>query len=111
MPINLLSPVAKIPFGKYKDTLVWEAPTTWFRWLMEQDITEYTVKTIEDALRMKEEEGGYAVLRKSKKKKFLFVLKSIHTTQGFAEAHCDDTDEWQDYVYPLNKKQITDASK
>lgn len=101
-----MSPVAKIPFGKFVGRLVWEAPTSWFRWLMEQDITDATERTIEDAIRMKEEEGSYAVIRKSKKTKFLFILKSIHTTQAFAEAHCDETDEWHDYVYPLQTKYV-----
>jgi hypothetical protein len=52
-------------------------------------------------LRMKEEEGGYAVIRRHKRQKFLIKLKSIHTQMVFAEAHCAEDENWKDYVYHI----------
>lgn len=73
---------------------------------MEQEITKDTEDTIEAAILMKEREGEYAVLRKSKQRQYVMKLKSIHTTSSFAEAHCEDTALWKDYVYPIQSKQI-----
>lgn len=105
MALNFQSVIAKIPFGKYKGTIIWQAPTSWWYWVLSQEITDATLDTATAAMELKQHEGEYAVLRMSKTNKFLVILKSIHTAEVFALAHCKEDSKWKDIVYPINSKQ------
>lgn len=102
MAIDFKSPIVKIPFGIHKGKLLWTRHISYWSWLENNGCTQDTRNSIQDAYELSKNLGKFAVLRKSKKVKFLVRLKCIYSSKAVAEANCENTDEWEDFVYHID---------
>lgn len=74
--INLESPIGKMPFGKYKGELIWTLPINQVAWMKQNlNLSERSIKTLDDGMEMMLKEGEYAVLRKFKNERWYVQLQ------------------------------------
>lgn len=62
--INLLSPIAQMPFGFEKGNPVWCLSVSTLTWIKRQDHTEATDETLSEAWELFLNEGKYAILQR-----------------------------------------------
>lgn len=102
--INLESPIAKMPFGKYKGDIIWTLPINQVAWMKaNMNLSPRSMKTLDDGLEMMLHEGEYAVLRKFISEKWHVQLQGIFSTLGAAEGHTEVGPGFEDFVYPIVK--------
>lgn len=103
-PINLESPIGKMPFGKYKGDLIWSLSISQVSWMKaNMNLSDRSIKTLDDGLEMMLHEGQYAVLRKFKDEKWHIQLQGIFSTLGAAEGHTEVGSTFEDFVYHIVK--------
>lgn len=101
MAINLLSPIARMPFGPEKGTLIWQLPINTFSWLRRQVLTEACKQVLDEAWDMYMHEGQYAILRRDPHIMGKVTLVSI--SKDFPTAHLMPKDV-NEFVYCISSK-------
>lgn len=106
--VNLESPIAIMPFGKYKGELIWTLHLNTVAWMKENmKLTERSVRTLNDAMDMGLKAGEFAVMRKFKAERWHTQLQGIYSTQVLAETHCNHGEGFDDFVYHIVKEAVT----
>lgn len=73
MAINLLSPLAPMPFGPERGVPIWKLSINTILWLKKQPLSEITTKILEEAWQLFLNEGSYAVMARDPE-----ILGHIH---------------------------------
>lgn len=105
--INIDSPIGKMPFGKYKGELIWQLPIHQVAFMKQNlNLSERSIKTLDDAMEMMLKEGQYAVLRRFKGEKWHIQLQGVFGSEKIAEAHTNVGPGFEDFVYHIVAEKI-----
>lgn len=105
--INLESPIGKMPFGKYKGELIWTLPINQVAWMKaNMNLSDRSIKTLDDGWEMFLKEGQFAVLRKFKDEKWHVQLQGIYESKNIADTHTNVGPGFEDFVYHIVKPQL-----
>lgn len=103
--INITSPIIKMPFGKHKGKVFWTLGKGYFSWLSQQQITTATETAIEEAITLYDNQGSFAVMKRSKANKYITRLETILQSERMANARIDEGDkDWDYFVYPIQDR-------
>lgn len=102
-PLDITSPIAKMPFGKHKGEIIWTIGLGGLSWIIQNiPSTERTQQTFKDAQEMAVHSGEWAVLRKFPKDKFYVKLQDIYNTKHEAEKACVYSHgNFEDFTYQI----------
>jgi hypothetical protein len=103
-PLDLKSPIAKMFFGKHKGHPVWTIGHGSLEWIRSNmNVSERTLRTLSDAGEMHNNQGSWAVIRKSKVEKFVATLVCIVSTEAQANARLENTADYEDISYHITE--------
>jgi hypothetical protein len=101
-PIDYSSPIARLPFGKYKGEVMWTIGLNSLDWMLANfNLTPRGIDTINDAKQLFVRSGEYAVMRNLKGERWECKLQGIYSSRSIAEAHTNIGDGYEDFVYHI----------
>lgn len=101
-PLDFSSPIAKLPFGKYKGEVMWAIGLNALGYMKDNfNLTDKGKSTIEDAMELFIHSGEYAVMRNFRGTVWHCRSRGFFTTKTVAETHCEKGDGYEDFVYHI----------
>lgn len=101
-PLDFSSPIAKLPFGKYKGEVMWTIGLNALGYMKDNfNLTEKAKATLNDAMEIFVHSGQYAVMRNIRGTEWLCKSQGFYSSKAVAEAHCNKGDGYEDFVYHI----------
>lgn len=107
-PIEIHSPIATMPFGKFKGEKIYNIHMNNIQWMKNNfKLSDQTKKTFDDAMDMFTHRGEYAILRQYFDKdnikglKWVTLLQRICKTEKEAKTYETQTPEYRDFAYHI----------
>lgn len=101
-PLDFTSPIAKMFFGKHKDSLMYQIPMgSLEHYKLKFNITRRSHKTLTDAATIGMHIGEWAILRKYHDEKFFVTLQDIVPTEDEAKFALVKNEVYEDFVYHI----------
>lgn len=101
-PLDFASPIATIPFGKYKGEVMWTIGLNSLGWMKSNfNLTDRGKETLDDAMEIFVHSGEYAVMRSFRGATWYCRSQGFYSSKGIAEAHCNKGDGYEDFVYHI----------